>query len=108
MFQASSGLSLFYLETKTSDGKYNNLELIRLKDKLGTRQLPTAELLLDGTCAHLVSVSLLNKISVLQPESASTVYLFPFLYPPPFSSSLPPLSLPLLPPSLPSPLNKGG
>lgn len=51
---ASSGLSLFYLETKTSDGKYNNLELIRLKDKLGTRQLPTAELLLDGTCAHLV------------------------------------------------------
>ena len=30
-----------------------------LKNKLGTRQLPTAELLLDGTCARLVRVSLL-------------------------------------------------
>ena len=27
----------------------------RLKNKLGTRQLPTAELLLDGTQAQLVS-----------------------------------------------------
>jgi hypothetical protein len=50
----SAGLSLFYLETKMADGRYNNLELVRLKDKLGTRQLPTAELLLDGTSALLV------------------------------------------------------
>lgn len=31
------------------------MEIIRLKDKLGTRQLPTAELLLKGTEAILVS-----------------------------------------------------
>jgi putative acyl-CoA dehydrogenase len=28
---------------------------MRLKDKLGTRQLPTAELLLKGTVAYLIS-----------------------------------------------------
>ena len=31
------------------------MEVIRLKNKLGTRQLPTAELLLDGTVAQLAS-----------------------------------------------------
>jgi hypothetical protein len=31
------------------------MEMIRLKDKLGTRQLPTAELLLKGTEAFLIS-----------------------------------------------------
>ena len=46
-----------------ADGRYNNLELVRLKDKLGTRQLPTAELLLDGTSALLVSVARTHVIS---------------------------------------------
>ncbi|MBW3659678.1 MAG: acyl-CoA dehydrogenase, partial [Actinobacteria bacterium] len=32
----------------------NHLRVLRLKDKLGTRQMPTAELALDGTVAHLV------------------------------------------------------
>ena len=31
------------------------MEVVRLKNKLGTRQLPTAELLLDGTVTHLAS-----------------------------------------------------
>lgn len=31
------------------------MEIIRLKDKLGTQQLPTAEILLKGTKAHLIS-----------------------------------------------------
>ena len=53
--QGSPGLSLFYLHTRSGDGGYNGLELHRLKDKLGTRQLPTAELLLDGASAMLVS-----------------------------------------------------
>jgi hypothetical protein len=52
--QGSEGLSLFYLETRLDDGAHNGLELVRLKDKLGTRQLPTAEVLLDGSTAHLV------------------------------------------------------
>ena len=45
---------MFYLETKQTDGKLNGIEIHKLKDKLGTRQLPTAELLLDGAVAHLV------------------------------------------------------
>ena len=38
----SKGLSLFYLETHNTDGTYNNILVNRLKDKLGTRALPTA------------------------------------------------------------------
>lgn len=52
--QGTRGLSLFYLETNDERGQYNNLEIQCLKNKLGTRQLPTAELLLDGTKAQLV------------------------------------------------------
>jgi len=50
----SKGLSLFFIKLKNDDGKYNNLEIIRLKDKLGTRALPTAELRLEGSRALLV------------------------------------------------------
>lgn len=41
------GLSLFYLEQ-------NNIEVHRLKNKLGTDALPTAELSLNGTVATLI------------------------------------------------------
>ena len=38
-----------------SDDKINeNLKIVRLKDKLGTRQLPTAELLLEGVEGILI------------------------------------------------------
>ncbi|MEK6624304.1 MAG: acyl-CoA dehydrogenase family protein [Bdellovibrionota bacterium] len=50
----SKGLSLFFIKLRNEQGHYNNLEIIRLKDKLGTRALPTAELRLDGSCAVLV------------------------------------------------------
>jgi acyl-CoA dehydrogenase len=50
-----SGLALFYLETRRPDGTPNGIRLERLKDKLGTRKLPTAELTLDGTTAELVA-----------------------------------------------------
>ncbi|KAK2710576.1 hypothetical protein QYM36_011931 [Artemia franciscana] len=50
----SPGLSLFYLETRHPDGTLNNIDVQRLKDKLGTKQLPTAELLLHGTNARLI------------------------------------------------------
>lgn len=43
----SKGLSLFYLEK-------NNIDVLRLKDKLGTDALPTAELNLNGTYAQLI------------------------------------------------------
>ena len=47
-------LSLFYLETRLESGAYNGIVVNKLKDKLGTRQLPTAELTLDGTLAQLI------------------------------------------------------
>ena len=53
--EKKEGLSMFFLETRKSDGSLNNIEVVKLKKKLGTRQLPTAELLLDGVDAVLVS-----------------------------------------------------
>jgi alkylation response protein AidB-like acyl-CoA dehydrogenase len=47
----SRGLSLFLLELRRADGSWNGITVRRLKDKLGTRGLPTAELDLDGTIA---------------------------------------------------------
>lgn len=45
------GLALFFVKTHTADGAWNNIRVNRLKDKLGTKALPTAELELDGTIA---------------------------------------------------------
>jgi putative acyl-CoA dehydrogenase len=50
----SRGLSLFYTELRTPDSKLKNMEVLRLKKKLGTDALPTAELKLNGTPAKLV------------------------------------------------------
>ena len=56
--QGSRGLSLFYAEVRRDpQGRLEGIEVQRLKDKLGTRQMPTAELLLDGLPAHRVSGS---------------------------------------------------
>ncbi|HEY2962244.1 MAG TPA: acyl-CoA dehydrogenase family protein [Pyrinomonadaceae bacterium] len=48
------GLALFYIETRDENGRPRNIEINRLKDKLGTRKVPTAELTLSGTPAQLV------------------------------------------------------
>ncbi|ADO72226.1 acyl-CoA dehydrogenase family protein [Stigmatella aurantiaca] len=45
------GLALFYVETRQPDGFLNGILINRLKDKLGTRKVPTAELTLDGALA---------------------------------------------------------
>lgn len=46
---------MFYIPVKESNSSINeNINLIKLKDKLGTRQLPTAELLLDGVHGYKV------------------------------------------------------
>lgn len=47
-------VSLFYAKLRNDQGELNRMEIIRLKDKLGTQQLPTAQLLLKGTKAKLV------------------------------------------------------
>jgi alkylation response protein AidB-like acyl-CoA dehydrogenase len=48
------GLALFYIETRDEHGRPRNIRIDRLKDKLGTRKVPTAELTLDGTPAQVV------------------------------------------------------
>ncbi|MBX3181123.1 MAG: acyl-CoA dehydrogenase family protein [Polyangiaceae bacterium] len=45
------GLALFFLELRDAAGRLNGLSVNRLKEKLGTKHLPTAELTLDGTFA---------------------------------------------------------
>ncbi|CAI4226181.1 unnamed protein product [Auanema sp. JU1783] len=54
--KGTGGLTLFLLRIRNDDGSLNGIQMVRLKDKLGTRQLPTAELLLDGCEAEKVSV----------------------------------------------------
>jgi alkylation response protein AidB-like acyl-CoA dehydrogenase len=55
LIPGSRGLSLFYIELRDSNGQLKNIEILRLKDKLGTKALPTAELRLKGTPATLIS-----------------------------------------------------
>jgi putative acyl-CoA dehydrogenase len=50
----SRGLSLFALELRQANGKLRDIEVLRLKDKLGTKALPTAELRLKGAPAELL------------------------------------------------------
>ena len=50
----ADGLALFYIETHDARGRWQNITLDQLKQKLGTRELPTAEVRLDGTPAQLV------------------------------------------------------
>ena len=52
-----SGLALFLVETRDRAGKLQGIRVERLKDKLGTRKVPTAELTLDGAPAQLVAGS---------------------------------------------------
>src|SRR5580700_10078081 len=49
------GLALFYVELRDATGAMNGIAVNRLKDKLGTRMVPTAELTLDGALATPVA-----------------------------------------------------
>ena len=49
--EAGGKLSLYLLRLRDADGKLNDIVVHRLKDKLGTWALPTAELTLQGTPA---------------------------------------------------------
>jgi len=50
----SRGLALFYIELRDDEGRLQGIRVNRLKDKLGTRKVSTAELSLEGTPARLV------------------------------------------------------
>ena len=53
----NDNLSMFFLQTRdySNDGKLNGIQIVKLKNKMGTRQLPTAELLLTNAKARLLS-----------------------------------------------------
>jgi putative acyl-CoA dehydrogenase len=50
----SADLSVFLVRLRDESGALRQIGVFRLKDKLGTRALPTAELSLQGTPAHLI------------------------------------------------------
>jgi acyl-CoA dehydrogenase len=52
--EGSRGLALFRVHRMLDDGRPNSIFVRRLKDKLGTRSLPTAELELQGALVHPV------------------------------------------------------
>ena len=52
--QGTAGLSLFLLPRTLPDGKPNRYSIVRLKDKLGTRAMPSGEIRLEGALAWLV------------------------------------------------------
>ena len=47
-------LSLFFVPLRNEKGALNNILIHRLKDKMGTHALPTAELTLNGTPAQMI------------------------------------------------------
>ncbi len=67
----SRGLALFAVETRDADGRLRNILVNRLKDKLGTRKVPTAELTLDGTPATLVG-SMTDGVRAITPMLGTT------------------------------------
>jgi len=48
------GVSLFLLPRDLADGQHNHYQILRLKDKLGTRSMASGEIRLEGAVAFLV------------------------------------------------------
>ncbi len=64
--EGGKGLALFYIELRDEAGRLRDLRIDRLKDKLGTRKLPTAEVTLEGTPAEPVH-GLQNGVRTIAP-----------------------------------------
>lgn len=52
--KGTKGLSLFLVPWRNDDGTLNGIQIRRLKDKLGVRAVPSAEVQLEGAEAYLV------------------------------------------------------
>ncbi len=50
----TKGLSLFLVPWRNEDGALNGIQIRRLKDKLGVRAVPSAEVVFDGARAYLI------------------------------------------------------
>ena len=75
------------MEVFDDQKKLNNIQVQKMKNKLGTRQLPTAELLLDGAVAYRVIVwigiqHVSGRLSVRippRPCSSFTLHMYMFI-----------------------------
>jgi acyl-CoA dehydrogenase len=52
--QGTKGLTLFAVPWRQDDGKLNGISIRRLKDKLGVRAVPSAEVVFEGAEAYVV------------------------------------------------------
>ena len=52
--EGTKGLGLFLLPRVLDDGTRNRYRIVRLKDKLGTKAMPSGEIVLEGALAYLV------------------------------------------------------
>jgi acyl-CoA dehydrogenase len=52
--KGTKGLSLFLVPWRNEDGTLNGISIRRLKDKLGVRAVPSAEVVFDGATAYLI------------------------------------------------------
>ena len=59
---------MFFAKVRNDDNELNGIEIERLKNKLGTNQLPTAEILLDGMIAYRVVFKMNIKIKYLKKD----------------------------------------
>ncbi|MGX1982050.1 alkylation response protein AidB-like acyl-CoA dehydrogenase [Thermolongibacillus altinsuensis] len=50
----TKGLSLFLVPWRNEDGRLNGIHIRRLKDKLGVRAVPSAEVVFEGAKAYLI------------------------------------------------------
>jgi alkylation response protein AidB-like acyl-CoA dehydrogenase len=50
----TKGLALYALPRRLEDGTRNTYRIVKLKNKLGTRSMPTGEVIFDGALAYLV------------------------------------------------------
>ncbi|WP_034279455.1 acyl-CoA dehydrogenase family protein [Advenella kashmirensis] len=50
----NEGLALFAMPRRLDDGSRNKYRIARLKDKLGTRSMPSGEIIFEGAIAYLV------------------------------------------------------
>lgn len=48
-------IAMTFVKVRNKYKKLNKIQVVRLKDKLGTKQLPTAELVLKGTEGRRIS-----------------------------------------------------
>lgn len=52
--EGNKGLALFAMPRRLDDGSRNRYRVARLKDKLGTRSMPSGEVIFEGAVAYLV------------------------------------------------------